>query len=261
MIVKTVAVLLISSLFSAHLYAAETLYIAVTSSFTQTLNHLADEFPTQNSEQIRISSASTGKLYTQIQQGANFDLFFAADNKHPFLLEKDDKIANNSRYSYAIGKLVLWSPNNNTSKNWQDLLNETPANKLAIANPHYAPYGIAAVEFLKTSNLWDQYNNNLIVAQNVNQAFLYIDSGLVNRGLITLSQLLYKYQTNSPAAEITYWEIPQKYYNPIVQQAVILKHAENKSLAKRFMQHIKSKKSQTMIQDSGYLLPDIPNPS
>ncbi len=231
--------------------SAAEIRIAVASNFSKTMKALVHRYETNTEHTVSISIASTGKHYAQIQNGAPFDLFFAADTQRPSLLEQEGKIIPGSRFTYAIGRLILWSSQAGFVDQDGAVLHQYPIKHLAIANPKLAPYGIAAQETLTSLKLWQQHHKRLVRAENINQAFHYINSGNAELGFVAYSQLKHLNAT-SETIPGSFWVIPETLYQPIEQQVVLLK--ENPT-AHDFLQFIQSQQASRIIQDYGYYLP------
>lgn len=239
-------------LFITNTYANDSLKIATASNFRQTLEKLIASFQQSHTTvKIDIISASTNIIYSQILQGAKFDLFFAADSEHPKKLEINNLTLPNTRHIYAIGRLVLWTKNKNYL-DWQEALSDTKNERLAIANPKFAPYGVAAVEFLKKSKYWSSYKSNLIIGNNINQAFIYIEQGIVSNGLIALSQVINLKKFNNNKTNQSIFIIPLKLYSPLTQQVVVLKSSNSKKSALQFLDYSLSTSAKKIIQQDGY---------
>ncbi|TKB56179.1 molybdate ABC transporter substrate-binding protein [Ferrimonas aestuarii] len=217
------------------------LRVAVASNFAHTLEQIVTAYESDTGHRVRVSTGSTGALYTQIQHGAPYDLFFAADVERPKLLEQNDKIVAGSRTTYAIGQLALWQrqgkPSSESLIHWQ--------NKLAIANPRIAPYGYAADQVLTALKIKQQFHGRLVTGANILQAYQYVDSGNVDAGLVALSQLK---AANIPAEQ--YWLVPHKLYHPLEQQAVVLKRSSHPKLAQEFLDYIEQQ--QQLLSSAGY---------
>ncbi len=214
--------------------------IAVASNFKSAIYPLVKEFEKNTKHKIILSFASTGKHYAQIKNGAPFSVFLAADVKRAKLLEQQNIAIKGSRFTYAIGKLVLWSKAE--TKNLNNILLQNKFKLLAIANPRHAPYGKAAKEYLENINIWHNIKNKLIRGENINQTFQFADSGSVDLALIALSQVITSNKTK-------FEKIDENLYTPIKQQAVLLK---NENIAKLFLQFIKSDKAKKIIKKYGY---------
>jgi len=216
------------------------LRIAVSSNFTPALKKLLVEFHQQTKINTQIISGATGAMFIQIQHGAPFDIFIAADSVRPSQLEQQDLIVANSRQTYAHGQLALLSMN---SKAQINDLRKVPQ-RFAIANPETAPYGKAAKEALEHIGLWQQYKPKLIMGININQTFAQVRSQAVKSGLVANSQLVFN--------NLTGVIIPLNYHQPIAQQLVILKNSSNISKAKRLSEYLLSPLVQQKIISFGY---------
>ena len=227
---------------------ADKLRVAVASNFALTMAKLADNFESKSNHQLLISSQSTGKHYAQIQQGAPFDLFFAADSQHPLLLEQQGIAKTDSRFTYAVGKLVLWGPTAATEAELRKTLQQGEFNYLAIANPKLAPYGLAAQQALQQLNLWDNLRTRMVQGENIGQTMQFIHSGNAQLGFIAQAQLLQldHYQRGAN------WQIPQSLYRPIEQQAVLLTDSD---ASRAFVDYIKTPSALNIIRNSGYGTP------
>ena len=220
--------------------AQQPLRIAVASNFTPALKKILVEFHQQTNINTQIISGATGALFLQIQHGAPFDIFIAADSTRPAQLEREKLVVANSRQTYALGQLALLSMNS-TAK-LSDL--NTIPKYFAIANPDTAPYGKAAKETLLHLGLWSQYQPILIQGINVNQTFAQIRSQAVKSGLVANSQLVLN--------ELTGVIIPSNYHQPIAQQLVIIKSSPNINKAKQLSNYLLSTIVQQKIIDFGY---------
>jgi len=231
------------------------LTIAVASNFLAPAQQLAKDFQQQTGITVLIAGGASGNLYTQIIHGAPFDLFFSADSKLPQQLVSKQLALADSLTSYAKGQLVLYSTKPNQPANlallthWQD--------KLVIANPKLAPYGQAAVATLKYYRCYQQLKAQLLMGNNVSQAFHYVDSGAASLGLLPLSLLKSAQQhIKSSSNEQTYqhyWLIPAQSYPPIIQQAVILKRTKALTIAKQFISFVMASNNQKVLVEYGYL--------
>lgn len=234
----------------------ETCRLAVASNFSSTIKILASQFEQNSHHKITISTGSTGQLFAQIQNGAPFDIFMAADTKRPqILVESRDAVAG-SVISYAQGTLALWSPKTDVIINQQALLSNQ-LKKIAIANPKTAPYGKAALEVLSNINDSTFKTPKLVYGENISQVMLFTASENVNAGFIALSQIksLPKKQRGS------WWLIPQDFYQPINQQAALLQHGKGNIAALAFMIYLKSPQAKDIILRMGYSLPNPENPT
>ena len=194
--------------------------VAVASNFTRAMTDLAHRFETNTGDKVNLVFGSTGKHYAQIINGAPFDAFFAADSKRPSRLEEQAYAVAGSRFTYATGKLILWSPKAGNVGPAAKVLTDGNFYYLAIANPKLAPYGRAAKEVLQSRGLWQAMQGKTVRGENIGQAFQFVKSGNAELGFIAYSQV------KLPGQPVTgsYWLVPQELYTPIEQQAVLLKN-------------------------------------
>ncbi len=232
---------------SSQSLAAE-LRIAVASNFSDAITAIADHFEAKTKNKLQLIFGSTGKHYAQIKNGAPFDIFFSADAHHAELLEKEGGAVAGSRFTYAVGKLVLWSPEKNTVDADGTVLTQGRFHHLAIANPKLAPYGQAAQEVLQARGLWERLDKTLVRGENIGQTLQFIRSGNAELGFVAYAQV----QRPNQLIEGSYWLVPANLYSPIEQQAVILKDSE---AARAFMAFVRSPEALQIIRDYGYDVP------
>ncbi|MCO7224936.1 molybdate ABC transporter substrate-binding protein [Pleionea sp. CnH1-48] len=228
---------------------AETATVAVASNFSIPMKKIAQAFEGDTGHQLRLIFGSSGKFYAQIRQGAPFDVFMSADQSKPVALENDGFIIKNSRQTYALGRLVLWSSGTRTVTA-DSLRNDKNITKLSIANPRVAPYGQAAIEVLKALQLESIYQNNLVRGENIAQAYQFVQLGSAPLGLVALSQVIATGQNSA-----SYWLVPKHYHEPIRQDMVLLKSAKNNKAALAFQAYLKHESARKIIQSYGYELP------
>ncbi len=219
--------------------------IAVASNFSETIKVIARHFESETGNRVILSFGSTGKHYAQIRNGAPFHAFFAADSRRPQLLEKEDRIVTGSRFTYAIGKVVLWSPKPGYVDRGTKVLQQGDFRHLAIANPKLAPYGRAAREVLQRFKLWNSLRKRMVRGENIGQTFQFVKSGNAELGFVAYSQV--KHPDQDPTGSI--WVVPQSYYTPIRQQAVLL---SDDPVASAFMDFVRSPQSLDLIKSYGY---------
>ena len=228
---------------------AKELRIAVASNFLLPLKELSRKFKESTGHKVVVISGSTGKLYAQIKQGAPFDILLAADSLRPELLEKEGIGVPGSRFTYAVGRLALWSADSTLPlKNDLQVLNHKNFRYLAIANPKTAPYGKAAEQVLRKKGFWEQIQNRLVRGENISQTFQFVMTGNADIGFIALSQLR-KNQGRGFSLII-----PQEWHDPIRQQGILLKRAKTNKAARQFLNFIKSNRIQKQIESYGYSL-------
>ena len=235
--------------FSSQIYA-DNLNVAVASNFSRTLQLLAKDFELKNNHRLLISSASTGKLYTQINHGAPFDVFLAADERRPNLLIEEGKARAEMSAVYATGNLVLIS-HIKPEKSCQNVLNSPALKRLAMANPKTAPYGLAARQTLDKLRLWKTIKAKLVMGENISQSLQFVSTGNAQAGFVALSLLQQSTKLNI-ACE---WQVPADMHEPIKQKMIVLASASNKPAAKAFWQYMQSDDAKTIIKNSGYDVP------
>lgn len=225
--------------------AAEQVHVAVASNFTATLKRLIPVIEQQADIKVIVSSASSGKLYAQINSGAPFDVFLSADAQRPMLLEQHQRIIPGSRFTYAIGRLAVWHPKLESEQfNWP-LLVKNPKHKLAIGNPLTVPYGLAAQQTLEGLELWQQAQGQLLRGENISQTLQFALAGGARFAFVAESQML-------ALAERRYTIVPDNLYSAVEQQAVQL---SNKASAQRFLIQLQSASVANLIRQSGYSTP------
>ncbi len=239
-----IAALLISLASISH---ADEVLVAVAANFTATLSALAPVFQETTGHTLVASYGSTGKLYAQIEHGAPYQVFLAADSERPQRAEQQGLAVPGSRITYATGQLVLWSPNNNTFDRGDHYLQSAAFTRLAIANPKTAPYGLAAQQALEHIQRWQPLQSKLVRGDSIAQTFQFVASGNAEAGLIAQAQLI-SWQ-GSPGSQ---WPVPQDWYQPIEQEAVLLTGARNSNAANAFMIFLKSAQAKQIIAAYGY---------
>jgi molybdate transport system substrate-binding protein len=244
------ACLLLAQSFATPSFAAERVLVAVASNFLPTARSIAEAFEADTGIDVRLSSASSGKLYAQIVNGAPYDVFLSADAALPARLEADGVAVAGSRFTYALGQLVLWSGDASLAEaDCRVAFENDTRSKLAIANADFAPYGRAAREFLERSGLSAKYAGRLVVGENIAQTAAFALTGGARFGLLAASQL-----DKLPTSGCL-WRVPADLHAPIEQQAVLLERAADRSGAARFLAYLASDARAT-IAAAGYELAD-----
>ena len=232
---------------------ANPITVAVASNFTPALQDIAARFEIESGHTVGISSASTGKLYAQITNGAPFDVLLAADAERPRLLEASGHGVAGSRLTYAIGGLVLWSRDPAlAAADCRQQLKNLGTKRVAIANPDTAPYGTAAKETLIRLELWERVEPQLVTGENIAQTLHFVASGNASLGFIAATQ---SFDARLPNATCT-WPVPPELHRPIEQQAIVLKRAAENSVAADFMDFLTGSAGREIIERHGYALPD-----
>lgn len=230
---------------SAQAMAAET-KIAVAANFTDAVKEIAAAFQAKTGHEAVLSFGSSGALYTQITQEAPFEIMLSADAERPKKIIEEGLGVADSRFTYAVGKLVLWSKNADLVKG-EETLKSGAFTKIAIANPVGAPYGAAAIETLKALKLDETLKPKIVQGNNIAQTFQFVDTGNAELGFIALSQVAGK-------SEGSRWMVPQALYTPIRQDAVLLKKGASNEAAKAFLVFLKSPEARTIIEKYGYAI-------
>ena len=224
--------------------------IAAASNFSLAVDEIAVQFTASTGQPVRVTTASTGKLHAQVVNGAPFDVLLAADSARPESLEASGAGVPGTRFTYAIGQLILWSRQLDDCRGALD----SPGNaRIAIANPETAPYGAAAREFLQDADLWESTRSHLVIGESISQALQFAASGNAQLGFIARSQLQ---APSLPQATCT-WPVPTALHAPIEQQAILLQHGRDMDGAKRFLQFLRSDASRVIIKRHGYRLPEL----
>jgi molybdate transport system substrate-binding protein len=224
---------------------AETALIAVAANFSKPSERLIQAFVAGTDHDIKVSTGSTGALAAQIRNGAPFMAFLAADEERPKQLEAEGLAVAGTRFTYAVGRLVLWGPD----PRWIALdpatsLANPELKHLAIANPEVAPYGRAAEETLTALGLWDAIQPKLVRGEDVSQTFQFVASGNAELGFVALSQVIDRSGSR--------WDVPQDLYTPIRQQAVLLAPGKDNEAAKAFLDFLRSEPAREIVRSMGY---------
>lgn len=226
-------------------FAGETT-VAVAANAAEVVEALAVEFEQESGHRVTVTVGSTGKLYAQILHGAPFDIFLAADQERPRLLVEQGLAVEDSRRTYAVGRLVLWSPDPAVAVDGE-VLRGGSFRRLALANPDLAPYGAAARETLQELGLWENLRPKIVVGENVGQAFAMAASGNAELGFVSLASAL------SPrhGREGSYWEIPEHLHTPIRQDSVLLDRARNNQAARDFHEFLNTPRARETMESFG----------
>jgi molybdate transport system substrate-binding protein len=220
--------------------------IAVAANFTEPAKEIAAAFKARTGHEAVLSFGSSGQFYTQITQAAPFQIFLSADAEHPQKAVDQGHGVGDSRFTYAIGKLVLWSKTADLVKG-EETLSRAAFAKIAIANPALAPYGAAAVEVMKKLGVYEALQRKIVQGNNIAQAFQFVDTGNAELGFVALSQL-----ANVTAG--SRWMVPQTLYPPIRQDAVLLKTGAGNEAAMSFMAFLKGPEARAIIIRYGYAI-------
>lgn len=235
-------------LFATMQAQAAELKVAVASNFSGAIKSITRRYESLSGNTVILVFGSTGKHYAQIRNGAPFDAFFAADVRRAKLLEEEGVALSGSRFTYAMGKVILWSPKADYVDSEGKVLEQGEFSHLAIANPKLAPYGKAAQEVLQARGVWEALRGSTVRGENIGQTFQFVKSGNAELGFVAYSQV----KRPDHPIDGSFWEISQSLYSPIEQQAVLLK---DNDAARDFLSFIKSDESLEIIRGFGYGTP------
>ena len=237
---------------SYSLIQADEIHAAVATNFLNPFNAVAKQFEKKTTHDVIIISGSTGKLYAQIVNGAPFDIFLAADELRPRLLLEQGKAVSGTQYSYAFGKITLWSPIPDViSKSLTLTLRKANFSHIAIANPVTAPYGKAALQTLEKLNQWVHLKPRIVQGENIGQTFQFVFSKNAELGFVALSQVLDPKNIHKGKR----LDIPSSYYDPIKQNLVVLTRGRDNAGTMDLWRFLKSNQAKTIIKGYGYELP------
>ena len=228
--------------------AAATVQIAVASNFMEPAKEIAAAFTAKTGHQANLSFAPSGQIYVQLTHGAPFEVFLSADKERPQQTEKDGFSVYGTRFTYAVGRLVLYSTRPGFVDANGKILARGDFEHLAIADPAIAPYGLAAVQSLRRLGLYDRLKPKIVQGSSIAQTFQFVQTGAAEVGFVALSQVI-----NRP--EGSRWIVPATLHSPIDQQAVLLKTGANNPAAKAFMAFLKSATARAIIRSYGYETP------
>jgi molybdate transport system substrate-binding protein len=229
------------------------LRVAAAADLQFALKDIAQQYEQQTGHKVEITFGSSGNFFSQIQNGAPFDVFFSADIEYPNRLQQANLIEPDSLLKYAVGRLVIWIPAdskiNLIERKWDALLDPS-VQKIAIANPEHAPYGRTAVDALKRAGIYEKVQPKLVYGENISQAAQFVQSGNAQAGIIALSLAV------SPAMKDGQrWKVSADQYAPIEQAAVIMKTARDKNAARAFLAFVSGDAGQLTLSSYGFAIP------
>ncbi len=222
--------------------------VAAAANFTAPMKQIAADFEKATGHKVLLSFGASGKFYAQIKNGAPFQLFLSADDEKPAQLEKDGLTVPGSRFTYAVGTLVLWSARPGFVDPKGEVLSKGTFNKLSIANPKLAPYGTAAVEVLTKQGLLAAVQPKLVQGENISQAYQFVSTGNADLGFVALSQVMQDGRISSGSA----WVVPDNLHSPIRQDAVLLLKGKGNQAAEGLANYLKTDKVKAVIRTYGY---------
>ncbi len=222
--------------------------VAVAANFAGPLARIGEGFTAATGHVLKVSAGATGKFYTQIISGAPFEVLIAADDETPKRLAAEGHAVAGTRFTYAIGKLVLWSAQPGFVDDQGAALASDKVKHVAIANPKVAPYGAAALEVIKARGLGETVTPKLVTAESIAQAYQFAATGNAELGFVALSQVAVP---GKPASG-SYWVVPANLYGEIRQDAVLLKTGADNPAAKALLDYLKSEPAKKLIREFGY---------
>jgi molybdate transport system substrate-binding protein len=234
---------------AAGAHAAEA-QVAVAANFAEPMKAIAAVLEKSTDHTLKVSTGASGAFYTQIKHGAPFDVFLSADNERPEMLEKEGLAQPGTRFTYATGKLVLWSARSGRVDDKGSVLKAPGLVKVAYANPKTAPYGTAAVQVLERLGLKDAITPKLVQGESIGQTYSFVKTGNADVGFVALSQVL----SGGRLKEGSMWVIPQAHYDPIRQDVVLLKRGADNEAAKALLRLLQSPSIKDLIRSYGYEL-------
>lgn len=227
---------------------ADTISVAVASNFTAPMQKIAAEFAKDTGHKAELSFGATGKFYAQINHGAPFGVLLAADDTTPAKIAREGKGVAASRFTYAVGQLVLWSKQDGYVDAQGAVLKTGKFQHLAIANPKLAPYGLAAEQTLLQLGLLEQIKPKFVQGENIGQTYQFAATGNAELGFVALSQVMEDGKIKSGSA----WMVPAAMHEPIRQDAIILNNAKDNAAAKALMDYLQGDKARAIITSYGY---------
>ncbi len=226
--------------------------LAVATNFADVVEKIKPAFEARTGHRISVTAGSTGKLYAQIRSGARFDALLAADAATPQRLVHEGEAIDASRFTYALGRLVLWSASPGVvGSDGAATLRGAKFRHLAIANPELAPYGAAARDVLRATDTWDALQPKLVYAQNIGHAYSMVASSNAELGLIALSALRARRDSGGPGSS---WPVPATLHAPIRQDAVLLTRSVAPAATREFLDSLKTPEVRAIIESFGYAL-------
>ncbi|MFA0998131.1 MULTISPECIES: molybdate ABC transporter substrate-binding protein [Pseudomonas syringae group] len=230
--------------------SADEVQVAVAANFTAPIQAIATDFEKDTGHKLVAAFGATGQFYTQIKNGAPFEVFLSADDTTPAKLEQEGDTVKGSRFTYAIGTLALWSAKEGYVDNKGEVLKANQYQHLSIANPKAAPYGLAATQVLSKLGLTDATKAKIVEGQSITQAYQFVSTGNAELGFVALSQIYKDGKLTSGSA----WIVPDSLHDPIKQDAVILTKGKDNAAAKALVEYLKGPKAAAIIKSFGYQL-------
>lgn len=228
--------------------SADEVQVAVAANFTAPMKLITANFEKATGHKVALSFGATGKFYAQIRNGAPFDVLLAADDETPARMEKEGLGVTGSRFTYAIGKLILWSAKPGYVDDKGDVLKKGSFEHIALANPKLAPYGAAAVEVMTKLGVMSALEPKFVQGENIAQTYQFVSTGNAELGFVALSQVYEDGKLKSGSG----WIVPSAIHSPIRQEAVLLSRAKGNLAAEALLKYLKSDKARAVIKAYGY---------
>lgn len=236
------------ALFTALAVRAGEVQVAAAANLARPMEKIAAAFQRDTGHQVIVSLGSTGKLHAQIRNGAPFEVLLAADQDTPRRLEAEGLARPGTRFTYALGQLVLWSANSEAVDTRGEILRKPPSGKLAIADPKVAPYGTAALEALRRLNLLETWEPHFVQGESIGQAFQFVATGNATLGFVALSQVA----EGGRIARGSGWIVPPSLYPPLLQDAVLLAPGAANPVATLFLTYLRGNAARAVLRSAGY---------
>ena len=228
---------------------AEEALVAVAANFSAPMQQIAASFQKDTGHQLKMSFGATGGIYAQIKNGGPFDVFLSADQITPQKLEAEGLGVAATRFNYATGQLVLWSKQDGLVDEKGQVLRGKNIQRIALANPKLAPYGVAAWEAMTALGLLEELKPKMVQGDNIAQTYQFVSTQNAQVGFVALSQVFANGQLTSGSA----WIVPPHLYKPIRQDVILLKNGKDNSAAKALLMYLKGEKAKAVMKSYGYI--------
>lgn len=250
---KTLFALVLALFFVALPARCQEIAVAAAADLKFAMTDVAGQYEKQTGNKVNVTYGSSGNFFSQLQNGAPFDLFFSADIDYAQKLDAAGLAEPGTLYLYAIGRIAIWTPPDSkvdvATLGWKALLDER-VQKIAIANPEHAPYGRAAVAAMQKAGIYDQLKPKLVYGDNISQATQFVQSGSAQAGIVALSLAI-----SAGMKDGKRWDIPEDMHPPIEQTAILMKNAKNKEAARAFLDFVKTDGARATLTKYGFTFP------
>ena len=224
--------------------------VAVAANFSAPMQKIAKAFEQDTGHKAQLAFGATGKFYAQIKNGAPFAVLLAADDETPTRLEKEGLAMAGTRFTYAVGRLALWSKQPNFVDDKGEILRSNRFEKLAIADPKLAPYGAAAMEVIQRMGMQSNVTPKIVQGDSIGQTYQFVSTENAQLGFVALSQISIDGRITQGSA----WVVPQSLHTPLKQDAVLLKAGKDNAAALALLKYLQSDAAKTIIRGYGYAL-------